>query len=125
MKNITLEQIGYTSWLELFSELVTDGLDKEDKILLEWKPEDETPSIEVPIALIRSNAFLELYDQLPLKGTVDLVGEIVQSAESLIGKKYTQPVLEFLTKIPLKNDHFFRYRDDGAAKGLESADDAN
>lgn len=96
-KTPNLNNIGYDSWLQLYEELVSEGLEREDEIILEWTAEEKHPPVEISLDFIRSMAFLELYATLPLASSVDIVKNLITEGNcsqvvSFLNNLKTRPV---------------------------------
>ena len=109
MKPLDINELGYESWVDLYQDLRAQGLQDEKHIALTWvdaesQEDRDRPDVNIPMAQVQANAFAELYDRLPLPGTIALLTELLESATAIAGKQYTQPVLEFLTKLPTRSE---------------------
>jgi hypothetical protein len=108
MKKPDIQELGHNSWVDLYQDIRTHGLQNEKYIRITWEDleseeERERADVNLPMALVQANAFAEIYDALPSKDALDVIRQMVESAEAMAGKKYIQPVLEFLTKIPTRS----------------------
>jgi len=106
-KNYELEELGLESWLELFQILAAEDLLKEKTVILFWPNEPREngdPDEELPIetVYILMRAFTELYQRLPLRGTVEFMIDEILSAEP--GAKMDDHLVSFLRKLPTRTN---------------------
>lgn len=117
-----INALGFPSWLELYQYIEREDLLGHEKITLVWnvrEQQSDTPDplyrayldrivgtegheVVINLETVRANAFRELYAALPSRVAVEVLREMVKSLTQLAGKKHTQPLLEFLTKIPTR-----------------------
>ena len=113
-----IKDLGFTDWVSLYNFIKAENLHNEQRIALVFPVADEPTIMEsvAPVVLpkprevvldlefIQSNAFAELYSRLPTMAAVETVAALVQGVDKIIGKKNSQPVLEFLNKIPTRSE---------------------
>lgn len=84
------------------------GLQDEKHISLTWadaqtEEDRQRPDVNLPMAQIQANAFAELYDRLPLSGTIELLTDMIKQS-TLTGQTVDPSVVEFLTKLPTRSE---------------------
>lgn len=110
--NEKIKAYGYTSWLELFRDIQKMGLAGEDRISLTYKPEIPGPletdgprplrdDLTLYMQEIRSEAFAELYSQLPGKASIDVVMQLIDDHGHALGEEKNL-ILKFLNKLPTR-----------------------
>lgn len=114
-----IKNLGFDNWVELYEYLKEKDLHEAQRIGLYWpdgfKPEPsiieegdgdraevEDNMVVLDLDWIKANAFSELFPALPLKSSIAVLTDVVESLTHLAGKKNTEPVLEFLNKIPTR-----------------------
>lgn len=104
MKHYDIDELGYNTWLELYESLIDQGLQDEQKVVLSWKGTNEPDRLDATVYIqqIRAAAFIEIYDKLPLKGTIEVMNDLLDNANEAVVNKFTSPVQEFLTKLPTR-----------------------
>src|SRR5688500_10537045 len=72
-KTYSIEELGYQSWFELFEDVRTQNLHYQTLVEFSWATtsEPERDTVTLTLEHIRSMAFLEIYDRLPLMGTAE------------------------------------------------------
>lgn len=112
-----IESLGFPSWLALYEYIYEANLHLEQRVGLVYPQElpnvmDNTrePFLKVvdreviiDVDTICANAFREIFPKLPQARSVELITEMVETTTTLAGRKYTQPTLEFLKKIPTRS----------------------
>lgn len=108
MKQLNIIELGYATWVDLYQDLRAQGLQDEKHIALTWvdaesQEDRDRPDVNIPMAQVQANAFAELYDRLPLPGTIELITDMIRQS-NLTGLPVDPSVLEFLTKIPTRSE---------------------
>lgn len=99
MTEYNIQDLGYTSWVELYADLVVGDMHNRDAVGLVWEGGDRA-ELAITLDEIRSMAFLEIYPALPLRVSLEVVRDIVQDEPNI---KQRQVLLEFLNKIPTRS----------------------
>lgn len=108
MKQLDINELGYATWMDLYQDLRVQGLQDEKHISLTWaqaenQEDRDRPDVNIPMGQIQGNAFAELYDRLPLPGTIELLIDMIKQS-TLTGQTVDPSVVEFLTKLPTRSE---------------------
>lgn len=79
---IEIQDLGFTSWMELFEWLKEQALENDKTFTLTWEKEAGTeaevrPDVTLPTNLVKAKAFQEIYDALPTKKSLGVVEDII------------------------------------------------
>lgn len=114
MSSSTPNVAGFNTWLELFEHIKAAKLQNENTVTLCWPSEpvevnddrdapekpEEKPDISVDMNSVRSQCFLELYENLPLPATMGFLLNLIE--QSTMDDSDKKIFTKFLTKIPTR-----------------------
>lgn len=110
------QTVGFQTWLQVYEYLKDIGFEKEARVgfiippVIKSKVEGETgPKVKaVPSEIfmemveIRARAFDELYEQIPLSSSVEVVTGVFEEIPPSVYLHDANLIIEFLNKIPTK-----------------------
>jgi hypothetical protein len=97
---LDIDDLGYSSWLECYNDLVKEDLHNQPAIEFQWDPHDYPgSSMTVDMKCIKSGAFEEIFPLLPTEAAMEVILGLIQDDEQL---KQRELLLQFLKKIPTR-----------------------
>lgn len=116
---IEIQELGFSSWMELFEWLKEQGLQDDKTFTLTWEnqvvSEERTvetgeedvrieqeirPDVTLPTNLVKARAFQELYDSLPTKKALEVVDDLIFAEEKVQADLDT--IQTFLNNLPTR-----------------------
>lgn len=116
---IEIQDLGFSSWMELFEWLKEQGLQDDKTFTLTWEnqvvSEERTvetgdedvrieqeirPDVTLPTNLVKAKAFQEIYDALPTKKSLGVVEDIIFAEEKVQADVHT--IQTFFKNLPTR-----------------------
>ena len=95
--------LGYSSWLEVFKSVKTENLDCNKVIVFNFERSEHRKPIEMSVSMIKAKAFDEIFENLPLTESLDVITELLIECRELTGAEQ-RLVFNFIKKIPTRQE---------------------
>ena len=99
MRHYQLDELGLSSWLELYHQLEKGDMLGDKTVILNW-PANDHSTIEISVCYVKAQAFDEIYHKLPLKVSVMVIQDLLVDLDE--NKDNQLKIMQFLNKIPTR-----------------------